>query len=125
MTRIKISAGILLTLIAASIFSSFWIRSKCDSLLDTIETVIMYSENGDTENAVTAAHKLYDEWNKFRKGASVLVKNDKLSEIDRINARISFLIENGSDELDSEITELKIMIIFLKNGETPVLTSVL
>lgn len=125
MTRIKISAGILLTLIAASIFSGFWISSRCDRLLDTIETVSVYSEKGDTENAVAAAHKLYEEWNSFRKAASVLIKNDKLSEIDRINARISFLIENSSDELDSEITELKSMIVLLKTGETPVLTSVL
>lgn len=125
MTRIKISAGILCTLIIVSILSGFWISSRCERMLNIIGEINLNIDEGDTEKAAAAAEHLSEYWNSFRKTASVLVKNDKLSEIDRINARILYLLENDSDELESEITELQSMIILLKTGETPVLTSVL
>lgn len=125
MTRIKISAVILCALIIASIVSGVWIDSRCERMLGIIGEISRYVDENDTEKASAAAEKLSENWESFRKAASVLVKNDKLSEIDRINARIIFLLQNGSDELESEITELQSMIFLLKTGETPVLTSVL
>lgn len=125
MTRIKISAGILCTLIIMSIVSGLWINRKCEHMLNIIGEICFHVNEDDTDKAAAAAKKLSEYWNKFRKTASVLVKNDKLSEIDRINSRIIHLLENDSDELESELTELKSMIILMKTGETPAFTSVL
>lgn len=125
MTRIKISAGILCTLIIMSIISGLWISRKCEHMLNIIGEICFHVNEDDTDKAAAAAKKLSEYWNKFRKTASVLVKNDKLSEIDRINSRILHLLENDSDELESELTELRSMIILMKTGETPAFTSVL
>lgn len=125
MTRIKISAGILCTLIIVTIFSGFWISSRCNEMLGTIGEVSRFVDEKDTAGAKAAAIRLSSEWDDFRKKAGIIVKSDKLSEIDRINSRIIYLLENNSDELESELNELESMIILLKTGETPRLTSVL
>ena len=53
-----------------------------------------------------------------------MVKNDKLSEIERICFRILPLIEKDSDEVGAELEELSGMLIALRKGEEPVFASV-
>lgn len=125
MTRIKISIGILCLLIIMSIFSGIWIDNRCKKIIESINTVSSYAEKKDIESAKTAVAELEKIWSDFRVKASIIIKNEKLSEIDRISSRISYLLKNKSDELDSELKELKSMIELLKNSEIPILTSVL
>lgn len=125
MTRIKISIGILCLLIIMSIFSGIWIDNRCKKIIESINTVSSYAEKKDIESAKTTVAELEKIWSDFRVKASIIIKNEKLSEIDRISSRISYLLKNKSDELDSELKELKSMIELLKNSEIPILTSVL
>lgn len=124
MTRIKISAFIICLLILTSIFSGIWINRKCKSLIELSSQAEELFSSDEKEKAIEITKKLETEWEDFRAGAAVLLQNNKLSEIDRICARIKHLAENDSDELLSELTELENMLDLLRNGEIPKINSI-
>lgn len=124
MTRVRISAVILLILLGISVFSSTWVNRRCDIMLSEIDRVYIMAEKGDTAGVTVKARELNDEWESFREGASVLLRYDKLVEIDRLCSRIVYLAENEEDEMAAELAELRDMLEMLKSGETPLLTSV-
>ena len=53
-----------------------------------------------------------------------MVRYDKLVEADRLCSRITELSETEDIELRAELAELHDMLEMMKNGETPLLTSV-
>lgn len=124
MTRIKISIAILCILIAVSIFSGIWINKKCRLLIELSSQAEEFFSSDEKEKAVEVTKQLETEWEDFRSGACVLVRNSKLSEIDRICARVKHLAENDSEELLSELTELEHILELLRCGEIPKLTSI-
>lgn len=124
MTRLKISIFIILLLTGTSIFSGAWIDKNCTSLMELSSYAEELFQNGDYEKAADITEQLQQEWEDFRKGASVLVRNNKLTELDRLFARIHHLTEEESDELPSELTELYHLLGLLNNGENPKITSV-
>ena len=125
MTRIKISMGILCLLVGISIFFGIWINSRCSYMIGEIAEICEFLDSGDTEKAVYSAKKLDDNWNGFRKKATIMIKNNELTEIDCISSGIPYLIENDSDEAHSRLTEMRHMLEMLKGGETPSLTRIL
>lgn len=125
MTRAKISAGILCLLIAASIFFSVTVDKGCKRLISGSDKVWELYDSGDTEGAYRRAQELEREWTEFSAKASVLVNTGKLAEIDRVCSRIVYLVENDSEELHSELTELRHMAEALRAGEKPSFRSVL
>lgn len=124
MTRIKISLGIILLLILTSIFSGIWVNNQCKSIISLSEQTGETFFNGDKEKTIQIIEQLETDWEKFRKTASMLVQNSKLSEIDRLCARIKYLAQSDSEELLSELSELKNMLDLLRNGEIPKITSI-
>ncbi len=125
MTRIKISTGILCLLVGVSIFFSIWINSRCSYMLDEISEIYELLDSGDTDKAVSSAKKLDENWNSFRRKATVMVKNNELTDIDCISAGIPYLIKNDSDEAHSRLIELRHMLEMLKGGEIPTWTRIL
>ena len=55
----------------------------------------------------------------------MLLKYDRLVDVDRLCSRIVHLAENDSEELQSELAELRDMLEMMKSSETPKFTSVL
>ncbi|MDE6833022.1 MAG: DUF4363 family protein [Ruminococcus sp.] len=119
MTRIRISICILCTMIIISIFSSVWINKKCNNMLNEITDICLLLDNDKISEAVHCAENLDNEWNVFRKKATVILKNDQLTEIDCICSGIPYLIENANDESYARLMELQHMIVTLKDGEIP------
>lgn len=124
MKRVRMSIGILCILIIISTLTELWITRRCRALVDEISAVSECYDSGERESAEAAAEKLSRKWDDFRKSAAFLVKNDRLSEIDRINSRIIYLIKSNNDELQSDLSELRHMIENLEKSETPLLISV-
>ncbi|WP_303788735.1 DUF4363 family protein [Ruminococcus flavefaciens] len=124
MTRVSVSGAILLLLIGVSIFSGIWVNRCCDVILSEINVIYDLEEMGDTSGAADKARQMNEDWESFRKKASVLLKYDKLVEIDRLCSRIEHLTENEEDEMAAELSELRHMLEMLKSGETPLVTSV-
>lgn len=125
MTRVKICIGILCVMVAMSIFFSILINKKCSGFIKDTETIWEYYEAGELDKAYHESEKLEDDWENFRSYASVLIHNGKLTEIDRISSRIIYLVEHQSEELHSDLTELKHMIESITKGEFPSITSIL
>ena len=125
MTRIKISIGILCVMIGMSVFSAVWINRKCSHMLDEITTICSFLDEGKNSQAVQLAESLDNEWNDFRKKATMLVNNSGLTEIDCISSGIPFLIENDNDESYARLMELQHMLVVIKDGEIPVITRIL
>lgn len=122
MTRVKTSLCILSALIILSVISGIRLNRRCEELLALTEDIRSCSDN--TEAAVEAAERFQQSWQSFRRNASVMVKSDKLYEINRIASRIIPLIESGSEEISAELDELSEMISVLQSGEKPLFTSV-
>ena len=125
MTRVRISAGILVLLIGISVFSGIWVNRRCDDMLGEIDKIYELEEKGDIIGAADMSKELDANWESFRETASVMLRYDKLVEIDRLCSRIEHLTENEEDEMAAELAELRDMLEMLKSGETPRLSSVL
>ena len=124
MTRVKMAAAVLLLLVGMSVFKSLWVNRRCDAMLSQVDQIYELAENGDTMTVTEKARELNSDWESFREGASVLLKYDRLIEIDRLCSRIVHLAENEEDEMMAELAELRDMLEMLKSGETPQFTSV-
>ncbi len=124
MTRLKISIIVILVLVGTSIFQSMWISKSCISLMNQTTQAEDLFRNGDTAKSEELTAELQKQWEKFRVPASVFVRNNKLTELDRLFARVHHLAENESEELPSELTELYHLLELLKNSEIPKVTSV-
>ena len=120
MTRTKLSAAILLTLIIMSIFSCTWVSSRCDSLLRRTDRIISLADSGDTAAASEECGALACEWEDFRHTASVLMLNSRLTDIDRLCSRLEAADVPSLDEL----SEMRHLLIILKNSEIPTLHSI-
>ncbi|MDE6666325.1 MAG: DUF4363 family protein [Ruminococcus sp.] len=125
MTRIKISVGILCVLVGLSIFFGIWINNRCSYMLDEISEIYELLDSGEINQALSSAKKLDDDWDSFRKKATVMLKNNELTEVDCISSGIPYLIENNSDETYSRLMEFQHMLEMLKGGEIPTLTRIL
>ena len=124
MTRVRISAAVLIILIAFSAFMSIWVNRRCDDMLGDLNRLSIIAENGQSEILSASARELDKKWEHFRSRASFLVRYDKLVEADRISSRIVQLSENAGEELKAETAEMRELLEMLKSGETPLLSSV-
>ncbi len=124
MTRLKISIFVILVLVGMSVFQSMWISKSCISLMNQTSQAEDLFRNGNTAKSGEITAELQKEWERFRVSASVFVRNNKLTELDRLVARVHHLAENESEELPSELTELYHLLELLKNSEIPRVTSI-
>lgn len=125
MTRIKISAGILCVLVGISIFFAVWINNRCSHMLDEITAICQLLDDGNNSQAMKRAEELDNEWNSFRKTATVMLKNNELTEVDCISSGIPYLIENDNDESYARLMEFQHMLTMIKDGEVPSVTRIL
>lgn len=124
MTRVRISLAILAVMVGTSIFFGILINSKCRDFMGRTEDIWELYDSGDHEGACNEAREFEKEWEKFRKYSSVMIDNEKLAEIDRVSARVTYLAEGDSEELHSELMELRHMVEAIKKGELPTLESI-
>ncbi len=119
MTRLKVSVFIILVLTGVSVFSSVWIDKECTNLMELSAYAEELYQQGNTDKATEVTKELQEKWEKFRVGATVFIRDNKLTDLDRIVARVRHLTENESEELLSELTELYHLLDLLKDSEIP------
>ena len=124
MTRLKISVVILILLTGTGIFQNHWIEKNCNSLMELSTYAEKLYQNGSYEKSADITNQLQQKWQDFRKKASVFIRDNKLTDLDRLFVRTHYLAENENEELTSELTELYHLLELLKNSETPRITSV-
>lgn len=94
-------------------------------MIDEISDIYQLLENGETSLATQHAEILDNMWNNFRKTATIMIKNNELTNIDCISAGIPYLIKNDNDESYARLIELQHMLTMIKENEVPTITRVL
>lgn len=124
MTRVCISIGILLFLMGLSTFSSIWVDRQCSSIISQIDEVQELQESGSFKAAAEKAEELERSWELFRLRSSVLLKNNKLTDADRISERIYHLSFREDPGCIAETAEMRLIVDSLRRGEVPFITSI-
>ena len=94
-------------------------------MIQEITVICQLLDNGNSAEALNRAEIFDTDWNNFRNKATVILKNDLLTEIDCISAGIPYLIRNDNDESYTQLMELQHIIFTLKNGEIPAFPRIL
>ena len=123
MTRAAISICILLALVGTGVFSGLWVERRCGDMLGELEDIEEMCAGGDKEGASEAAAELAEEWQSFRSKAMLVIRNDRLLEVDRLAARFSGTA--GSESPCAGLTELKRLIEAMRDSGMPRLTRIL
>ena len=124
MMRVKLSAGILLVLVAAGVFSELYTARGCRRIERDISAVETSLTGGG--DAADSARQLGHDWDGFLRVSVMLLRSDRLMEIDRTVARIVRQSENGdTGELPAELSELRSMVELVRESELPHITSIL
>jgi len=118
MIRLKISIGILAILIIFCTVSEIFINKSCDSMVEKIsELESMADSENLSEELEKSVDKLEKKWDSFKSKAIFLARGDKLTDASFTLSRILPLIEEKSDELKAELSQLKSEIIHIKESE--------
>ena len=92
-------------------------------MLGELEDIEEMCAGGDKEGASEAAAELAEEWQSFRSKAMLVIRNDRLLEVDRLAARFSGTA--GSESPCAGLTELKRLIEAMRDSGMPRLTRIL
>lgn len=118
MIRLKISIGILAILIIFCTVSEIFINKSCDSMVEKIsELESMADSENLSEELEKSVDKLEKKWDSFKSKAIFLARGDKLTDASFTLSRILPLIEEKSDELKAELSQLKSEINHIKESE--------
>jgi len=123
MTRIKISACILLTLICISIFSGIWVNKQCDLLLECIFEIQHLCGENKTDSANEYCVILEKNWNNFRKKACILIRSEKLDDAEEICSELPCLADSAEIFVSAE--KLKHIIRNIEESESPHIVNIL
>ena len=124
MNRVIVSVCLLLGIVLYSSASAVIIRNENAVLIEIIDEIILYSENGDSGKASAAAEKLSVEWNDFERKMSVLVRDDKLNAISASVAKIEPYVSDANDELAAELQSIRRQLYIIYRSELPVWYSI-
>lgn len=125
MKRVRISVGILLLMIGISVFFNYRISVNCDKLIEIVETVEDNVRNNNKSEALENAYQFEESFTDFHTESLMMIRGDKLSEVENCYVRIVPLIETDNNELLPELIELKNILIHLKKSELPMLSNIL
>lgn len=124
MTRVKISAAILLILIAVSVISGIWVNKCCTEMIAETSEIAQHCMEGDIAAAQETAVMLENDWNSFNAIASVLLRNERLTEAERIVSRIGLMTGFDEKEVIPQTSELIKLLDTLRKGEIPCLNTI-
>ena len=125
MTRVKISAAILLLLVGISVLSGIWTDRNCRRLSSEAQEISETLEAGNINDAENKAALLCRDWKRFRTRAALVVRYDKLMETDRIAAHFDGASKPFDDDVLPELAEFRYMLNIIRRNELPFLTSLL
>lgn len=125
MIRIKISFGIIISIIVLGVTGFFVLRHETNEIIGLIDETRSYSDSDNTEEALKSADKLLKKWDKYHTYASIFINNDKISDVQESVSRIKALIEKNNDELNAEYDSAKSSLEWIVESEIPRWTNIL
>ena len=119
MNRIYTSIIIIISVILIDIYSHHVILREENALENTLTAVQTYSLDKDTENALSLAEELTEQWEKSRKKLALFVSDKTLDEISDSISKIVPLLESDSDEVSAEAEYVKRKLLRTHTRDLP------
>ncbi len=124
MTRVKIAAGILVTLVVLCVVSVCAVRRTCRSVMTVLEQAEAASARKEMDEVRQLCGAAYERWDSVQWILMCTVSHEKLTTADESFCRLVPLLEAECDEFDAELTMVQAMLLHIVQGETPYLSNV-
>lgn len=124
MRRVKLCCIILGIVLFFSLGSLWVLDYECGKLLNQISVIEELQTQEKTAQALEETDELCRMWQHSYKILSVMVRSDKLSEVNAILARLRPLMEKDNDELGAELRSAIYQLGLLCETEYPYLHNI-
>lgn len=115
-----ITAFVLLAaIIIWSVTGIFIVRKENDNLVDVISNIEAYCEDDDMENAEKLAGRLETMWRKYERKMSLIVADEKLTDLSIAISKVKPYCRDANDELLAELENIKRQLELVYKAELP------
>ncbi|MBR5202222.1 MAG: DUF4363 family protein [Clostridia bacterium] len=108
MKRIFFAIGALLSAILICTVGYFVLVDTCDKLETTLNEVVYFAENDDTENALKKAQEVADQWEEIHGRIEAVVNHAETDELEEVIKSLPVYARLGDTERLCEKTEIAI-----------------
>lgn len=125
MKRAIVAVCILAAVIAGSITAILVIKKENSKLISILDEIQLCCENDDMEGAAEKAAELEELWYKYERRMSVIVKDERLKELNTTIVKIRPYSEEANDELEAEIQNIRRQLGLIYKSELPYFFNIL
>lgn len=125
MKRAVIAVCMLAIIIAGSITAILVIKKENSKLISILDEIQLCCENDDMEGAAEKARQLEELWYVYERRMSVIVKDERLKELNTTIVKIRPYSEEANDELEAEIQNIRRQLGLIYKSELPYLFNIL
>lgn len=108
MKRIFFAVGALITAVAICITGYLVLVDTCDKLESTLDEVVYYAENGDTEKSLEKANEAVEQWEDIHGRIEALVNHAETDELEELIKSLPVYARLGNTERLCEKSEIAI-----------------
>lgn len=125
MKRAVVAVCMLAIIIAGSITAILVIKKENSKLISILDEIQLCCENDDMEGAAQKAKQLEELWYIYERRMSVIVKDERLKELNTTIVKIRPYSEEANDELEAEIQNIRRQLGLIYKSELPYLFNIL
>lgn len=125
MKRAVVAVCMLAIIIAGSITAILVIKKENSRLISILDEIQLCCENDDMEGAAQKAKQLEELWYVYERRMSVIVKDERLKELNTTIVKIRPYSEEANDELEAEIQNIRRQLGLIYKSELPTLFNIL
>lgn len=125
MKRAVVAVCMLAIIIAGSITAILVIKKENSKLISILDEIQLCCENDDMEGAAQKAGQLEELWYIYERRMSVIVKDERLKELNTTIVKIRPYSEEANDELEAEIQNIRRQLGLIYKSELPTLFNIL
>ena len=121
-----VTAFVLLTgIVIWSVMGIFIVQKENSSLIDVIKRIESCCENDDMGTAEELAEKLEVLWKKYERKMSLIVADEKLTELSMSISKVKPYCQDANDELLAELENIKRQLELVYKSELPLWYNIL
>lgn len=125
MNRVRLGAAILLALLLLSGGTAWYVHTETQKLLDQLDQIETIAETQSLEAAAEPFAAFEAQWERSERILNLMVWRDKVLQVDVTVSHLDPMRAEDCDELKSELSEARMWIERLGQGEMPLLRNIL
>ncbi|MGN0603659.1 MAG: DUF4363 family protein [Oscillospiraceae bacterium] len=116
---------LLIAIVIWSVLGIFIVQKENSSLVDVIKRIESCCEEDDMQEAEELAVKLESLWKKYERKMSLIVADEKLTELSMSISKIRPYCRDANDELLAELENIKRQLELVYKSELPLWYNIL